>query len=502
MKAIAVHAGRITFVGDDTSKLNPKRRIDLKGATVVPGFIDSHGHMSGLGDLLQSLNLRGVKSVSAIANLVRKAAASRPKGEWIRGRAWDQTEWGGQFPDRESLDKAAPDHPVYLSRVDGHAAWVNSRALEMADINSASPDPHGGRIVRDSSGKPTGILIDKAQGLVASKIPARTASQTEDAILRAAQECLRAGLTGVQDAGIGPAEDATYHQLASQGRLPIRIYAMIGGAGPLWKHYLANGPEVGERLTVRSIKLMADGAMGSRGAAFFEPYADDPKNTGLLMLTKGRIEQIAREAVQRGFQVNTHAIGDRANRTVLDAYSAVLQGKNDKRFRIEHAQIVRPEDVKLFAENSVIASIQSTHATSDMRWAVDRLGQDRLAGAWLAQTFLKAGVAIANGSDFPVELANPLLGFYAAVTRQDQSGHPPDGFLPKERLTREQALRSWTLGPAYAAFEERDKGSLEVGKLADFVVLSQDIMTIPPAEIPKTQVRMTVVGGAVLYEAQ
>lgn len=501
-KAIGVNAGRITYIGDDASKLKVNRRIDLKGATVVPGFIDAHGHMAGLGDMLQSLNLRSVKSVSGVADLVRKAAASRRKGDWIRGRAWDQTEWGGKFPDRESLDQAAPDHPVYLSRVDGHAAWVNSRALEIADINAATKDPEGGRILRDASGKPTGILIDKAQGLVASKIPARTASQTEDAISKAAQECLRAGLTGVHDAGIGPAEDAAYHQLASQGRLPIRIYAMIGGAGPLWKHYLANGPKVDERLTVRSIKLMADGAMGSRGAAFFEPYADDPKNTGLLMLTQGRIEEIAREAVKRGFQVNTHAIGDRANRTVLDAYAAVLHGKNDKRFRIEHAQIVRPGDVQLYADNSVIASIQSTHATSDMRWAADRLGPDRLVGAWLAQTFLKAGVTIANGSDFPVELANPLLGFYAAVTRQDSSGNPPDGFLPKERLTREQALQSWTLGPAFAAFEEKDKGSLEAGKLADFVVLSKDIMTVPPAEILKTQVRMTIVGGAVLYEAQ
>jgi predicted amidohydrolase YtcJ len=496
-KAMAARDGRLVYVGDDASKQQGKRRVDLQGATVFPGFIDSHGHMAGLGDMLQSLNLRHVKSVAAIAEMIRKSAKSQPKGEWIRGRAWDQTEWGGQFPDRQSLDKAAPDHPVYLSRVDGHAAWVNSRALEMADINAATADPVGGRILRDAAGKPTGILIDKAQGLVASKIPARTPGQTEQAIMLALTECVKAGLTSVHDAGVGPSEVQAYHRLVEQGKLPLRIYAMLSGAETLPKR-----PEIGERLTIRSIKLMADGAMGSRGAAFLQPYSDDPGNRGLLMLTKERIEAIAREAIAAGFQVNTHAIGDRANRTVLEAYAGVLKGRNDKRFRIEHAQIVSPEDVHLFADNSVIASIQSTHATSDMRWAADRLGPARLAGAWLAQTFLRSGVAVANGSDFPVEEANPLLGFYAAVTRQDAAGHPPGGFLAKERLTRDQALGSWTLGGAYAAFEERDKGSLEPGKLADFVVLSRDIMTIPPAEILKTRVLMTFVGGEIVYQAQ
>jgi predicted amidohydrolase YtcJ len=499
--AIAIRGGRIMFVGSKYTGPGT-HRTNLNGATVIPGLIDSHGHMAGLGELLETLNLRGVRSVAEIAAKVEATAAGLREGEWIRGRAWDQTEWGGQFPTTESLDRAAPKHPVFLSRVDGHAAWVNSRALAIAGITKATPDPTGGRILRDASGEATGILIDKAQSLVASKIPARTPEQIERSLSLAAEECVRLGLTGVHDAGVGAGELQAYRGLIQKGKLPIRVYAMIGGAGPLWESYLKKGPETGDRLTVRSIKLMSDGAMGSRGAAFWQPYSDDPKNTGLLMLTKERIAEIARQAVVHGFQVNTHAIGDRANRTVLDGYAEVLKGKNDKRFRIEHAQIVTPHDVPLFAANSVIASIQSTHATSDMRWAESRLGPDRMNGAWLAKTFLNAGVAIANGSDFPVEEADPLRGFYAAVTRQDPAGNPPGGFLPKEKLTRVEALRSWTLGGAYAAFEEKDKGTLEPGKLADFVVLSKDIMTIPADEILKTKVLMTVVGGQTVYQAK
>ena len=503
-KSLAIRGTRIIYVGADPSKYVGRvtRRTNLNGSTVIPGLIDSHGHMAGLGDLLESLNLRGLRSVAEVGARVKAAAAANHEGEWIRGRAWDQTEWGGQFPTSEPLDRAAPQNPVFLSRVDGHAAWVNRRALAIAGITKTTADPPGGRILRDGSGEATGILIDKAQSLVASKIPARTPQQIETALLAAARECVRLGLTGVHDAGIGDGELQAYRSLIQKGRLPIRVYAMIGGAGPLWESYLKNGPEIGERLTVRSIKLMSDGAMGSRGAAFWQPYSDDPKNTGLLMLTKERIAEIGRQAVKHGFQVNTHAIGDRANRTVLDGYAEVLKGKNDKRFRIEHAQIVTPHDVQLFADNSVIASIQSTHATSDMRWAESRLGPDRLDGAWRAKSFLKAGVAVANGSDFPVEEPDPLRGLYAAITRQDSAGNPPGGFLAKEKLTRAEALRTWTIGAAYAAFEEKDKGSLEPGKLADFVVLSKDIMSIPEPEILQTKVLMTVIGGQTVYQAK
>jgi predicted amidohydrolase YtcJ len=498
---MAVRDGRIAALGSDTERLKTAgaRRVDLRGRTVVPGFIDSHGHVSNLGDLLDNIDLRSASSVAEAARRVHARAASAAPGEWIRGRAWDQTNWGGAFPTADDLTAAAGDHPVFLKRVDGHAAWVNRRALEIAGITKSTADPEGGRILRDAAGQPTGVLIDRAQGLVAKHIPAFTPQQVRDHIARAARECARFGLTGVHDAGISRAELDAYRALLQAGQLPLRIYAMIGGAGELWRDYLERGPEIGEKLTVRSIKLMADGAMGSRGAAMWQPYSDEPGNTGLLMLTREQIEAVARDAVKRGFQVNTHAIGDRANRTVLDAYGAVLGGRNDKRFRIEHAQVVSLPDFALFAKYDVIASIQSTHATSDMRWASSRLGPDRLAGAWATQRFLKSGVRIANGSDFPVEDANPLWGFYAAVTRQDHHGNPPGGFMPDQRLTREQALKSWTIDGAYAAFEEKQKGTLEAGKLADFVVLSHDIMKVPDPDLLKARVLMTVVGGEIVH---
>ncbi|HET8550430.1 MAG TPA: amidohydrolase [Bryobacteraceae bacterium] len=499
---MAVRAGRIAAVGRDAARYEQPgiRRLDLGGRTVVPGFIDSHGHLSGLGDLLENIDLRHATSVTAIARMVRDRGGTVRAGEWIRGHAWDQTNWGGAFPTADDLASAG-EHPVFLKRVDGHAAWVNRRALEIADITASTPDPPGGRIIRDAAGRPTGVLIDRAQALVAKHIPQASAQQVRDRIARAARECATLGLTGVHDAGISRADLDAYRFLVKAGELPIRIYGMIGGAGELWRDYLARGPEIGEKLTVRSIKLMADGAIGSRGAAMWQPYSDEPGNTGLLILTREQIESTAHDAIRRGFQVNTHAIGDRANRIVLDAYGAVLGGRNDKRFRIEHAQVVSLPDFALFAKYDVIASIQSTHATSDMRWAAARLGPDRLAGAWATQRFLRAGVRIANGSDFPVEDPNPLWGLYAAVTRQEHNGKPPGGFMPDQRLTREQALRSFTIDGAYAAFEEKDKGTLESGKLADFVVLSHDIIKIAAADLLKTRVLMTVVGGEIVHSS-
>jgi predicted amidohydrolase YtcJ len=498
---MAIRDGRIVALdGDVQQHRTPGARIlNLGGRAVVPGFIDSHAHIAGLGDLLENLDLRHAASVAEIARLVGERAGRTPSGQWIRGRAWDQTNWGGAFPTAGDLARVAPDHPVFLTRVDGHAAWVNRRALELGGITAATKDPPGGRIIRDSAGNPTGVLIDRAQSLVAKHIPPPGPEQIRERIARAARECARLGLTTVHDAGVGRAELDAYRVLIKAGRLPLRVYAMIGGAGELWRDYLARGPEAGDKLTVRSIKLMSDGAMGSRGAAMWQAYSDEPGNTGLLILTQEQIEAVARDAVKRGFQVNTHAIGDRANRTVLDAYAAVLGGPNDKRFRIEHAQVISLPDFPLFAKYSIIASIQSTHATSDMRWAAARLGPDRMGGAWATQRFVKAGARIANGSDFPVEDANPLWGFYAAVTRQDHKGNPAGGFMPEQRLTREQALRSWTADGAYAAFEEKDKGTLEVGKLADFAVLSHDIMKVGDADLLKTRVLMTVAGGEVVH---
>jgi len=499
--SIAIRDQRILFVGQDVSKyIGPRtRRIEARGATVLPGLIDSHVHMEGLGDLLESIDLRNVPSVAEVAELVRKEAARRPPGEWIHARNWDQTNWGGQFPTAQDLAAAAPNHPVYLTRVDGHAAWVNPKALEIAGITAATPDPPGGKILKNASGAPTGILIDRAQGLVARKIPPSGKEATRRKLARAAQECARLGLTTVHDAGVGAQALEAYRDLIAHHELPVRVYAMIGGAGQLWREFLARGPEIGDRLTVRSIKLMADGALGSRGAALIEPYSDDPANRGLLMLSPQDIERIAREAVKHGFQVNTHAIGDRANRTVLEGYAAVLGGKNDRRFRIEHSQVIAPQDFELFARYSILASMQATHATSDMRWAEARLGPERVKGAYAWRRFLSLGVAVPNGSDFPVEEPNPLYGFYSAITRQDRQGNPKEGWFPDQRMTRDEALKSWTLAGAHAAFEENQKGSLTPGKLADLVMLSQDIMRIPPAEILKTRVTLTVLGGEIVY---
>jgi predicted amidohydrolase YtcJ len=496
--AIAVRQDRILAVGDDVSRyLGPSTKvIDAKGATIVPGLIDSHGHVRGLGDMLGSIDLRGVTSESAAVEKVREAAKRYKPGEWIRGTAWDQNLWPSrQFPDAARLSKAAPDNPVSLERVDGHAIWVNRKAMDIADINARTPDPQGGRILRDAGGAPTGVLIDQAQQLVSRKIPGPSQEQVEQSLLRATRELARDGITTVHDAGVQYADIEGYRSLIRKGQLPIRIYAMI-----LYPLPPPDRPEVGDYLTVRSIKLIADGALGSRGAAMIEPYTDDPGNRGLLILDRATIREAAEKALAKGFQVNTHAIGDRANRTVLEAYGDVLKGKKDKRFRIEHAQVVAPEDFAKFRQYSIIASMQATHATSDMLWAQDRVGPARIKGAYAWQTFLHLGVHVPNGSDFPVENPNPLWGYYAAVTRRKRDGKPAGGWFPEQRMSREEALRSWTIEGAYAAFEEDRKGSLEPGKMADFVVLSGDIMTMPEAEIPLTRVTMTVVGGKIVYQ--
>ena len=496
--ALAVKDGRILAVGDTLREyIGPSTEIlDLQGAVVVPGLIDSHVHLAGLGQALEILDLREASSVEEVTQFVKEAGARAQPGEWIRGRGWDQTRWPGrEFPDRNYLVEAAPENPVYLTRVDGHAAWVNGRALELAGVDELTAHPQGGRIVRNPEGELTGILVDRAMGLVSRHIPGATVAQLERQLSLAAEECARLGLTSVHDAGVGRATLDAYKALLKRGELPIRSYVMIGGEGDLWQEYLSRGPEIGDRLTVRSIKLVADGALGSRGAALIENYADDGGNQGLVILQKEDVQRVAARAAEKGFQVATHAIGDLANRITLQAYGEALGGLNDKRFRIEHAQIVHPDDFPLFKQYSVIASVQATHATSDMRWAEDRIGPQRALGSYAWRTFLDTGVRIANGSDFPVEHPNPMLGFHAAITRQDGKGWPKQGWYPEQKLTREEALKSWTLDGAYAAFEEAEKGSLEPGKLADFVVLSKNIMEVDPAEILETKVLMTYVGG-------
>jgi hypothetical protein len=500
--AIAIKAGKFLAVGDSVSDYvgAETRRIDVHGKAVIPGFIDSHGHMLGLGETLSSLDLHGVSSELEIQAMVANRARLRKPGEWITGFGWDQNLWKNkQFPIKDLLDSAAPDNPVVLTRVDGHAIWVNSEALTVTGVKDKVADPTGGRVMRDETGYPTGVFIDNAMDLV--KVPDETPAQREADLEAAAKLCARIGLTTVHDAGIPAATLEAYRTLIQKNRLPIRINAMISGSDPdLWNRFLKAGPEIGDFLTVRSVKLYADGALGSRGAALLAPYSDDPKNSGLTITEQATIEKFARDAVKGGFQVCTHAIGDRANHEVLLAYAAALHGKNDKRFRVEHAQVVAPEDFARFRDNSIIASMQPTHATSDMPWAALRLGPVRIEGAYAWQTFLKLGVHLAFGSDFPVENPNPIWGFYAAVSRQDRQGNPDGGWFPNQRLTRAEALRSWTIEGAYAAFQETTKGSIEPGKFADFVVLSDDIMQIAPARIPTARVTMTVVNGKVVYQ--
>lgn len=503
-KAMAIRQGLVIAIGDDVSRQigASTKVIDAHGETVIPGLIDSHGHVEGLGTFLDNLDFRGIASEKEIADKVRTAAKTAKPGEWILGRAWDQNLWPSkQFPTADSISAAAPNNPVALTRVDGHATWVNRKAMDLADLNAATQEPAGGKILRNAAGKPTGVLIDRARALVERKIPASTPEQVERHIRAALEECARLGITTVHDAGVSAAAIDAYHSLRSKGQLPIRAYVMIGGGeSPLLASWLAKGPEIGDYLTIRGIKLVADGALGSRGAAMLEPYSDEPANRGLLITNREAIRAVAEKAILRGFQVNTHAIGDAANRAAIDAYGDVLKGPNDKRFRIEHAQIVSPEDFVKFQKYSVIASVQATHATSDMPWAQTRVGPERIKGAYAWQTFLNLGVHLPNGSDFPVESPNPLWGLYAAVTRQDKTGQPTGGWFPEQRLSREQALRSWTIEGAYAAFEENKKGSLETGKMADFIMLSDDVMTMSAGDIWKTKVTLTVVGGKIVYQ--
>ena len=509
--AIAVRNGLIVALGNDVKRsIGPSTKvIDADGATILPGLIDSHGHVRGLGAALEAVDLRGVTSEKEIANKIRdRARSAKPgdrsakPGEWILGRAWDQNLWSiKQFPTADSLTEAAPNNPVSLIRVDGHAVWVNKKALELADVNAATKDPQGGKVIRDTAGRPSGVFLDNAKSLIEKKIPAPGSEQVERQLLKALQECARLGITTVHDAGVEQADIDGYKSLIKKGQIPIRVYAMVRGpANPTLDAWLARGPEIGDYLTVRSIKLVSDGALGSRGAAMIEPYSDDPGNRGLLILDRATIRGVAEKAVARSFQVNTHAIGDAANRAAIDAYGDVLKGANDHRFRVEHAQIVAPDDFAKFKKYSVLASMQPTHATSDMPWSQDRVGPERIKGAYAWQTFMKLGVHVPSGSDFPVENPNPLWGLYAAITREDKTGKPAGGWFPNQRMTREEALRSWTIEGAYAAFEENKKGSLEIGKMADFIMLSGDVITMPESEIWKTKVKLTVAGGRIVHQ--
>jgi len=496
---LGADAGAAAFAGPDTE------RVELAGRAVTPGLIDAHSHLLGLGTALQQVDLVGTESYAEVVRRSAEAAAELPAGAWVQGRGWDQNDWTEKdFPRHGPLSAAVPDHPVWLSRVDGHAALLNQRAMDELGLGAATPDPPGGRFLRDADGRPTGVLVDNAMDVVRGKIPPPSAELRAQRLRLAAEHCLARGLTTVTDMGVSAVGLAAYDALAAAGELPIRAALFLTDDDALLAHWFAAGPRIDPtgRLTVRGVKLYADGALGSRGAALVEPYSDDAGNLGLLVTSEDHMREVAEGARQAGFQVGVHAIGDRGNLVALDALQAALPAPPagaELRWRIEHAQVMRLDDVQRMARLGLIASMQPTHATSDMPWAGDRVGARRLGGAYAWRKVLDAGGRLALGSDFPVERAAPVLGLYAAVTRQDLDGQPPGGWLPGERLSRAEALRGFTLDAAYSLFLDSLVGSLEVGKRADLVVWDRDPMQVPAADVPSLQADLTLVDGKVVH---
>jgi hypothetical protein len=506
-EAVAIRGDRIVAVGSAAEVrafVGPHTRVlDVHGQTVLPGLVDAHCHLYGLGRSLEELSLRGMKSPEAVAASVAAAAKSRPEGEWITGRGWDQNLWQPPaFPGHATLDAAAPRHPVALERIDGHALWANAAALHAAGIGRGTPDPPGGKIVRDAAGEPTGVLIDRAMELVESKEPPASAAVRARRILHAAEVAVSEGLTAVHEMGIDDETVAVYRSLAREGRLPLRVHAYLAGAGQvdtLPTRKPDADPDGTAMFVLRGVKLFADGALGSRGAALLAPYDDDPGNTGLMLTSPDELARAAKIAAKSGFQLAVHAIGDRGNRAVLDAFAAAGAGPGrDLRFRVEHAQVVAPEDIGRFAALGAVASMQPTHATSDMPWAEARLGPKRIHGAYAWRSILATGAHLAFGSDFPIEETAPLLGIYAAVTRQDADGKPPGGFLPDQRLTLDEALHAFTVEPAWAAFAEKHRGVLAPGFVADITVLDRPLTA--DRKLLEARPALVLVGGRTVFE--
>jgi len=510
-EAVAVRAGRIIDVGR-RSKINRligkrTRVLDYDGA-VLPGLIDAHGHLASLGRALSRIDLVGTRDKDEILAKVKEAIPGSAVEDWITGRGWDQNDWPDQqFPTWKDL-RETESRAVALWRVDGHAVWVNRTALRLAGITSATPNPAGGRILHDDSGEPTGVLIDKAMDLVSQQMPKEDVALRRKYVIAGMKECNRFGLVGVGDAAVDSLGLAVYRGLAEKGELTLRVYAMLDGSDQVFaEQEMLHGPQgsSSDMLRVRSLKMFADGALGSRGAALLEPYSDDPGNYGLITTSRAKLARMTSIAMDRGFQVCVHAIGDSANRMVLDVFSAALLGRNpeDFRLRVEHAQILDSLDIPRFGEQGVIASMQPTHATSDMPWVEERLGPERTrVGAYVWRSLLDSGARLCFGSDFPVESPNPMLGLYAAVTRQDTSGNPPGGWMPEQRLSMEEALDGFTIDAAYAEFAERVIGSIEKGKLADFTVIDTDIFQADPKALIDAKVLATIVDGVVVYDSK
>ncbi|KGK02413.1 amidohydrolase [Pseudoalteromonas sp. ND6B] len=502
---LIIKDGKVVKTGPDSLKNSfpGATLIDANGKTLLPGLIDAHGHVIGLGDNLSQLDVRGAKSVDEITAKLNEFA--KGKEGWIIGRGWNQELWSDtRFPTAADLDKVVSDRPVILSRVDSHAIWVNSKALELANINADTLSPTGGEIIKDEFGKPTGIFIDKAETLVTQHMPATSAQSVSNALDAAGKHLLSLGITSTHDAGIDKTTWQVYKQRAELGTLPLRIVAMLSAASPDLNMMLKAGryQDAQDFLSIRSVKIYADGALGSRGAALIEEYADRANHFGLMLETQEKLEQLFTLTFKSGFSANTHAIGDRANKIVLDAYQNVFKqtGGILLRNRMEHAQIVSPEDIPRFKTLKIIPSMQPVHATSDMHMAEQRLTDKQLKGAYAWQTFLEQGSTIAAGSDYPVELANPFDGLYSAITRMDHNQLPENGWRASEVLSREDALRAFTLGGAYAAHQEFKLGSLEQGKWADFILVDQDYFKVPIEQLYKTQVLQTWIAGTLRYE--
>jgi predicted amidohydrolase YtcJ len=511
VQAIAVRGDRIEWVGTDAEAeklFKGSQTLDLHGATVLPGLIDAHGHLLELGKSLRRINLKGITTeAEAVAKVKERVAAARPN-EWILGWGWDEGAWASNYPTNKALSEVSPNNPVYLVGLHSFAAWANKKALEVAGVTNDTKDPENGRLVRDANtSEPTGILLNQAQRLVDQHIPPMTLEQTERAIELAGRECVRNGLTSVHDARVSSQMLEAFRRLIARDQLALRVYAILDGADrELVDQWLKRGPEIDSqhRLTIRSFKLFADGALGSRGAYLFDPYSDAAQTKGVMTTPESEVYRFTRNATERGFQVCTHAIGDAANHVVLDAYARVLReipGAHATRLRIEHAQVLAQEDIPRFAKLGVIASMQPTHCTSDMPWAEKRVGPVRIKGAYAWRSLLRTGVHMPLSSDFPGETMNPFYSFYAAITRQDVDGNPAGGWYPNERLTLDEALRGYTIEAAYAEFEEQSKGSITKGKLADLVVISDDLTRLAPKQILSLHVLKTFIGGKLVYDA-
>jgi len=499
--AIAIKGGKIISVGKgDTIEQTylAKEVIDAGGKPIYPGFIDAHAHFYEYGLSLQEVRLENTRSWQDVLDSVNAYARRNPEG-WISGRGWDQNKWAvKQFPDKAKLDAMFPVRPVVLTRIDGHALIANQAALNIAGVKPGQLISGG--TIETVKGKLTGILVDNAKGLVLRKMPPPTDSVTDKALLAAQKNCFGVGLTTVEDCGLPYTMINTIAQLQHKGELKMRLYVMLSDNPDDYAYLFKRGVYKTPGLDVRAFKMYADGALGSRGACLLQPYSDQKNACGFLLSSQQHFQDVAEKVMAKGFQLCTHAIGDSANRVILKVYASVLKGKNDRRWRIEHAQVLAPEDIHLFGDYNIIPSVQPTHATSDMRWAGDRLGKTRLKTAYAYKQLLAQNGWLPLGTDFPVENISPIYTFYAAVERRDLKGYPAGGFQPENALTREEALKGMTIWAAKANFEEKEKGSIEPGKYADFVILDNDIMKIDGANIPGVKVLKTYINGEKVYE--